>query len=150
MASTVTAATLTVTIQESITLNSRDMGGTTTKAIASIGEVANRIVSVLTASEVELLKFSAAGGRGEFIAANIKYIRITNLDDTNFVRLRFLRTGGYTADLKLPAGHSFILTEEDISVHATAGAFSSFNAMTNVNAQAGTADVDVEYYVASA
>ena len=148
MASTVTAGTLTVTIQESITLNNRDRGGSTTLSVSSIGEIANRIVSVASGSEVELIKFGAAG-RGEFVAANLKYLRLTNLDDTNFVRLRFSRTSGHTADFKLPAGKSFILTEEDISVHATAGAFSSFSAMTNINARADTAAVDVEYYVAT-
>ncbi len=137
-----------MTIQESMVLNNRDMGAKTTVSIPSIGEIANRIVSVASGSEVELLKFGTSG-RGEFVGANVKYIRLTNLDDTNFVRIRLSRTGSHAADLKLPAGKSFILTEEDISVHATSGAFSSFAAMTNINARADTADVDVEYYVAS-
>ena len=46
MASTITAATMTVTITESISLNGADQGATNTLSIASINEVVKRIVTI--------------------------------------------------------------------------------------------------------
>ena len=84
MASTVTASTMTVTISESITLNGKNQGGTQTLSIPSIAEVSKRIMTCLT-SEVTLVSFAAAVAPGTFIDADVRYVRITNLDDTNFV-----------------------------------------------------------------
>ena len=47
MASTVTAATLSVSITESIILNGRQQGGTITKTFASINEISKRILTCL-------------------------------------------------------------------------------------------------------
>ena len=54
MASTISAATLTVTVTESITLNGSNMGATNTLSVASVNEVNQRIVS-LDASNVRTL-----------------------------------------------------------------------------------------------
>ena len=100
MASTITAATLTVTLTESITLNGSSQGATNTLSIGSINEVSKRIVTATT-TEAGLLGFlSALSGVG--VTANkvgymagilddgdVRYIRITNLDDTNFISLTF-------------------------------------------------------------
>ena len=89
MTSTVTAATLTVTHTESITLNGVDHGSTNTLSIASINEVMKRIVTVPT-SEVEVLALHvSAVSSGTFLEADVRYIRLTNLDDTNHVTLTF-------------------------------------------------------------
>jgi hypothetical protein len=52
MTSTVTAATMTVKIVESITLNGDDHGSTNTLTIASINEVMKRIVTVTTTEQI--------------------------------------------------------------------------------------------------
>ena len=48
MASTITPATMIVTISESITLNGKNQGGTQTLSINSINEVVNHIVACTT------------------------------------------------------------------------------------------------------
>ena len=88
MATTITSAPLKITITESITLNGSQQGGVNTKTINNINEVTKRIVSVPT-SEVQLVAFSTAVAAGTFIAADVRYIRITNKDDTNFIYLVF-------------------------------------------------------------
>ena len=84
MTSTLTAATLSVTLTESINLNGYDQGSKNITTIASIAEVSKRIVTVTT-TEAVVATFSAAIAAGNYIAANIRYIRLTNLDDTNFI-----------------------------------------------------------------
>lgn len=149
MATSITAATLTVGITEQITLNGQTINSTNELSISSINEVSKRIFTIPTATEVELAKFSTEVGAGQFIAANTKYIRITNKDNTNFVRVRVKDTGGETFDLKLEAMKSIILGNLNESVSATAGAFAAFATADTISAQADTAAVDIEMFVAT-
>ena len=56
MTTTLTAATLTITLTESIELNGVEQGGTSTKTISSVNEVSKRIVTVTT-TEAEVIAF---------------------------------------------------------------------------------------------
>ena len=66
MTSTLTAATLTVKITESIDLNGKDQGGSTTLSLASINEISKRIVTVTT-TEAEVVAMSTSASSGTFI-----------------------------------------------------------------------------------
>ena len=90
MASTVTASTATITISESITLNGVTYGNAIGKSFTTQGQVIQRIMSIAT-TEAEILITSTVDGRGQVVAADWCYFRITNLDDTNFVTLRLTR-----------------------------------------------------------
>jgi hypothetical protein len=149
MATTITSQSLTATISEQITLNGQAINSENQLVITNINEIDKRIVTIPTASEVTVIAFSTAVAAGQFIAANVKYIRITNKDDTNFVRIRVKKTGAETFDIKLDAGKSFLMGNNSESVSATAGAFSAFVTADSINAQADTASVDIEYFVAS-
>lgn len=149
MASTIVAQTLTVTISESINLNNQPINSENQLTIASIGQVDKRIVSIPIATEVTVLAFGTAVAAGTLIRANVKYIRITNKDATNFVRIRVKKTGSETFDVKVNAGQSFIMSNASESVAATAGAFSAFVDADSINAQADTAAVDIEVFAAS-
>lgn len=149
MASTITAQTLTITISESIVLNGQPINSENQLTIASINEVDKRIVTVPTAAEATLLVFGSLVAAGTYIAANLKYVRITNKDDTNFCRIRVVKAGAETFDIKLEAGKSFFMGNVSESVSATAAAFSAFVSATGINAQADTAAVDLEVFVAS-
>ena len=114
MASTITAATMTVTISESITLNGKNQGGTQTLSIPSIATVSRRIVDVPT-SEVTIASMSTAVAAGTFVEGDVRYIRITNLDDTNFVYLVFKNEYNNEFCVKLDKGKSFIYNGDDVS-----------------------------------
>jgi hypothetical protein len=58
MASTVTAATMTVTVSESITLNGKNQGSTNTLTLPGIVNISKRIVNVPN-SEVEIIAIGA-------------------------------------------------------------------------------------------
>jgi hypothetical protein len=143
MASTITPATLAVTITEAVTLNGKSYGNINNLSIPNIAEVDQRIVTVPT-SEVVVLGYGSAVAAGTFIRANVEYLRITNKDDTNFISLHITSA---TDDVwvKLEAGKSFMLHNGDIE---TAGAFSAWAAITAISAIADTAAVDIEYFIA--
>ena len=149
MASTLTAQSLTITISETINLNGQSINSENQMTIASIGQVDKRIVTVPFSSEVTLLNFGTAVAAGTVIRANVKYIRITNKDATNFIRLRLSKASGDTFDVRIDAGESFMLDNAKLSVSTSAGAFSAFTDADSISAQADTANVDIEMFVAS-
>ena len=157
MASTITAATMTVTINESITLNGKNQGGTQTSTISSINEVLNHIVSCTT-DKNEVLGFIASGtAKGSFLEANVRYMRFTNLDDANHVVLFFTNESDDEVAIKLDYGQSFIWNGDlsggvvDTMDANSGGAASSGQLadITKVSVQADTATVDVQIFVAS-
>ena len=91
MATTVASSTLKVTLTESITLNGTAQGSTSTLSIPSIAEISKRIVTITT-TEASILTFSTAVAPGTYIIADVRYIRLTNLDDTNHITFCLLYT----------------------------------------------------------
>ena len=149
MATTITPATLTVTLSEQIILNNQPINSENKLTIASITQVDKRIVSIPTASEVTLVDFAAQVAAGTFISSNLKYVRVTNKDAVNYARIRVKKDGAATFDVRLDAGKSFMMGNTDESVSATAATFATFVTMDSISAQANTAAVDVELFVAS-
>ena len=158
MTTTLTAATLTVTLKESIELNGVEQGATNEKTIASINEVSKRIVTVMTA-EAELVAVStalSASNAGTFIEGDIRYMRFTNLDDTNFVTLTFKNENSDEFAIKLDAGYSFVYPADNSggvvdtmdAIDGT-GLTLDYCDLVNVTADANTASCDMEIFVAS-
>lgn len=148
MASTIVADNLVVTITERIRLGDDLHNKAIQKIITGVGEVLKRVVTVTTTSAT-FLTLGAAAGAGAFIATDLKYLRLTNLDTTNFVICGFADTSGDTAYVKLEAGHSFILHNDDIEAFTNGSAFSAFSQWDTLTMDADTASVDVEMFVAS-
>lgn len=148
MASTIETTSLLVTITEAITLGAQNINSENQVLIEDINEFDKRVVTVPFSTEVTIISFATQVGPGQYILSDAKYIRITNKDDTNFVRLR---VKGITEvfDVKLDAGKSFMMGNPRESANSTAAPFSAFVEVYNINAQADTAPVDVEFVVAS-
>ena len=147
MASTVTPSTATITISEGLTLGGVDRGGSHTRTIENIAEADRRVMTVDSSNELDLIELNTNAGKGKFNRASIRYIRITNLDNTNFLRVRFKKSGAETADVKVDAGAQLMLSSGSMGADTSAGAFSVFVDIDNISAQADTADVDIEYVV---
>lgn len=152
MATTLDNATLTVQVREEITLNGRKLGGQNIHKIKSINEVSERVLSVPT-TEVKILGLSGTVGAGTYVTSDIQYIRLTNLDNTNFVRLSFISGSAGTSlnrfDVKLEAERTMVFTNASISGSAEGASFSSFSNFDALKAKANSAAVDVELFVAS-
>jgi len=151
-------ADLTVTLTEALELNNSAIGGTNSVVIGSIAEADKRTVTVTTA-EVVIATFSAAvASAGHYIAANVRYIRFTNTDATNFVTLTFRNQDNDEAALKLDAGRSFIWNGDNVNgmtavLNATqdadAAGSSNFGSLTNIQAIADTGSCKLEVFIAT-
>ena len=152
------AGTLKVKIIEDIILNNQDYGSKQVLEIASINEIVQRRVTVTT-SEVGLLSFEPSDdtnyAAGFFTAANVRYIRITNLDSSNHVILTFKSEGSAEFAIKVDAGHSFIYPGDnsggvDDTMDASASALTvSFEDLVDITADADTASCVIDVFVAS-
>jgi|1_EtaG_2_1085319.scaffolds.fasta_scaffold25936_2 hypothetical protein len=156
MATTISAATLTVTLTESITLNGQDKGATNSLEIASVTEVSQRIVNVPT-SEVVVLAMGTAVAAGQFIESTVRYIRITNKDDTNHVTLTFRNENSNECIHLLDAGHTFIyggdnsggvVNTHDADATAINRGVNVMGDLVDITALADTAACDLELFVA--
>ena len=158
MASTITASTLKVTIREDIKLNGVNQGGVTTLSIGSINEISKRIVTVTT-TESTIATFSAAvASAGHYVAADARYIRFTNLDDTNFITLTFRNQDNDEVAIKLDAEQSFIWNGDNANgmtavfnatQDADAASSTNFGSLTNIQADADSDSCDLEMLIAS-
>lgn len=146
MTSTLQNQTLTVRVIEEIDHNGSKRSNVKKHEIKNINELSQRSVSVLTTG-TSLVSFAAAAAAGTFIRDNIKYVRITNLDDTNFIRLAII-TDGTDVHVKVMPLDSFILSSGNAGAVEDSSTVTLDN-ITSIKAWADTAGVDVETFIAS-
>ena len=168
MASTITASTLTVTITESIELNGKDQGGSNTVSIGSIDEIYKRIVTCPANNETTVIRFRSSVGNVSGAVAydssldvqDVKYIRLTNLDDSNSLTLSLQIDVGeddtgadMSASVLVEAGKSFIMGSPEDGIGAdddAAGLVTNLVDLDSLVVQPGGNAVDVEIFIASA
>ena len=156
MASTITAATITVKISESIKLNGSQQGGTNTFTIADINNVSKRIINITT-SERTIINMGTNPGAGMFIESEVRYIRITNKDNAYHVGLIFQNENNDEFGVKLDWGQSFIYNADRAggvvdtmdAVDNDGLSTNTFADLVSITAIADTAAVDLEIFVAS-
>ena len=148
--------TLTVTVTEALTIDNRDYGSKQSFTVPAVVDVTRRLVTVTT-TEAVIATFAAAVGPGAYIAADVMYMRFTNIDDTNFITLTFRNQDNDEVAIKLDAGKSFILCGDNsggmadifnATQDADAAADTNLGDLTNIQADANTANVDLEMYIA--
>jgi|TARA_R100000479_G_scaffold26946_1_gene10360 hypothetical protein len=140
-------ATLTVTIKEELILNGAERGSENVISIPSVTEMIERIIDTPTATETTLVEYGAATGGSTFIDETTKYLRVTNLDSTNFATLRVLGTSEEYF-VNIPAEGSFMLFNDKMDANATGSQAVSFADIESIKAQANTAAVQLEVFVA--
>ena len=152
---TFAASTLTVTLKESLTLDGRDYGGNQSYSFSSIGNVTRRIETVTT-TEATIITFSTSMGPGQYIPGQVKYLRFSNLDDTNHIVLTFANENDDEAAIKLDAGQSFVINGDNsggmvdvLDAIDGTGLTYSLGDLKSVTADADTASCDMEIFVAS-
>lgn len=162
MASTITSATMTVTITEKINLHGKDQGSVNTLSIGSIKDIFKRIVTIAADDDATVLVFKSTNAisDGALDLQNVKYIRVTNLDDTNSVNLSLQldsdednSAANESCTILLEAGRSFIMGTPDEGIHVDDDGATIITALTDLEsiivdpgANVGT----VEIFVASA
>ena len=164
MASTISAATLTVKITESILLNGSEQGSTNTLSIGSISQVYKRIVSCPASQDTRVVDFHSEVNDAILTPLDlqhVKYIRLTNLDDSISITINLqIETVGddsaadMTTAISVGPGQSFIMgtTHEGIATadnSATAIGSASLKDLESIIVHPGGSVGDVELFVAS-
>ena len=158
MTSTVTAATLKVTVSENIKINGRQQGGSNTISIPSINEISKRILTITT-NEATIATFSGAvASAGHYNDSYVRYIRFTNLDDTNFITLTFTNDDNDEVAIKVDAGSSFVwIADNDggmvdvfnATQNADSASDTALGSLTSIQADASASTCDLEMIIAS-
>ena len=129
-------ATLTYTVKETVTINGKVVGNEIVKAVTGVDKYQQFTMTVPTSTMTPVAVFGSIPEYGTIEDASLKYIRITNLDSTNFINLQF-SYGATTAVLVVQAGGSFILTVDSLNA----------NQLDTIKAQADTADCEIEVFI---
>ena len=147
-------ADLTITVTEALTLGDGsgvDRGTTNIHVVTGINEVDHRIMDVQT-SYTDILKFGSAASAGTFEDGAVKYLRIKNLDTTNFVTLR-IRQSDAEYFVKIEKEDIFMLGNTVMDGHedgdTALGTTESLAAIDLISAKADTAICQIEYFLAS-
>ena len=148
MASTISNATLKVVLNETVTLNGKQYGSRVSYDVSGVNEVSQRIFTVPT-SQITIMNLDSTVGAGTFQPSAIKYCRLSNLDDENYVRLTFQSGSANQFDVKLEPSRTFVFTNSKISGSNSAGAFNTYVDFTSLKAVANSDSVDIELFVAS-
>ena len=164
MATTIKNATLKVTVKEEITLNGQRQDSENVLNISGIANAVKRIVNIGT-DEIGLLGFGTAYNTelsktylaGQFDEDTVRYIRITNLDDTYNIALILKNENDDEFGVKIDKGCSFIYGVDlsggvkDTMDSADAAGITpdSFGDLVDITCAANTAACDVEVFVAS-
>jgi len=139
-------ATLTVTITEELVLNGVDRGASNV-VTATVNEVDHRILKAST-TEQTILEFDSSVAAGTFVDGTLDYLRITNLDSTNFVTLRVLGSSEEYF-VKIEAGDSFILNNSVMDANATGSQAVALANIDTIKAEADTAACNLEIFAAA-
>ena len=152
MATTLTTSTLKVLVKEEITLNGEQQGSETKLDISSVKSISKRLVSTNGTSETTIVSFGAAPAGGTFVEGDVRYIRVTNLDDTNYATLNIEGDSSTDFSVRLDPGSSHLLVSSSTTGVVDYGSISggALQDLTAIKATANTAAVDLEVFVASA
>lgn len=160
MASTVTAQNLEVSITESITLAGTNYNQTKSLVIPSIKEVYKRVVRCIDDTDCTIATFRTATNTADnaLDLENVKYIRVTNLDDTNPMNLSLQiaiaenATANASATHLIGAGQSLILytVHDGLAVSdANATIVTALTDLESILVDPLSENIDVEIFVAS-
>ena len=148
MTSKVDSANLTLRMSEEVILNGKSYGSKSVQTISSVNTIVESIFTVPANTTSTILQFSSTESIGTFTSTGIKYIRLTNLDDTNFVRLHFSDGSNVNIDVKLEPSRTMIFTNTYFSGTDANNTFSSFSNFTTISGKADTSPVDIEVFAA--
>lgn len=160
MASTITAAAMTVTITENITLNGQAQGGTNTFSVGSVNEIYKRIVTCVDDTDCTIATFQTATSTsdGAIDLEDVRYIRVTNLDDTNPMNLSLQVAGGedgtanMSSTILVEAGKSFIMGSAHDGIGLSDTNNTIVTALTDLESllvDPLSENIDVEVFIAS-
>ena len=148
-------ADLTTTIIESVTVNGTQRGSTNTLTTTGIVDTLERTITCTHSQTTTIAEFGATphAAASNIDRDNVKYIRVTNLDDTNEC-MSGVVSGASNYQVRLRAGASHLLYNGDdifVAEEDTTPAFAAITAdLASLQIRpSSTNDIQVELFIAS-
>jgi len=154
-------ATLSTKITESVVLNGKERGSEITLDVGSVTEVMHRILTCPANQDTTVANFHAATNTSDnsLDVENVKYIRLTNLDETNPINLSLQidsaeddSAAAESATVLVAAGRSFIMgvPSDGIAVSdANATIVTTLHNLESILVDPGSNAISVEVFIAS-
>jgi hypothetical protein len=148
MASTLTPTTFKIKITEEQVVRNNVIKNEVVHTIDNVTNVDHRILTCPTSTSVDLFNVNGPiPGAGTFPSSSLKYVRITNLDDTNSIAITLSGSQGQFTQELTPSNTLFMAGSQITS--------SNFNGTFGDNIEFVTAyalsgSVDVEYVLINA
>jgi len=154
-------ATLSTKITESVVLNGKERGSEITLDVTSVTEVMHRILTCPANQDTTVANFHAATNTSDnsLDVENVKYIRLTNLDETNPINLSLQidsaeddSAAAESATMLVAAGRSFIMgvPSDGIAVSdANADIVTTLHNLESILVDPGSNAISVEVFIAS-
>jgi hypothetical protein len=133
---------LTYRIKETLTINGKVVGNDVSKTVLGINSYYQAIITVPISVPVPLLAFAAAESFGTIADASLRYLRITNLNGTSTVEIKF-NDGSKAVVTKIGGGESLVITQDQLDIDG-----SGFIQLDDITGAASVAS-DVEIFVAT-
>ena len=147
-------ADLTVTVTESVTINGALRGSSNNLTVTGITDTFERVVTCPHSNTTTIATFNSNvyGSAGALDLENCKYIRVTNLSDTEVMDLAVV-TENTNYQVVMTAGTTHLLCQADTAAIAEADTTPNFPTLEDITSiqvrPRSTSDVDVEIFVAS-
>ena len=148
-------ANLVVTISESVSVNGALRGSSNTITVTDIIDTFERVLTCAYANTTTIATFAstphAAPGVTNLDVENCKYLRVTNMDTAEDMKLAVVTTNtNYQVTVRAGGSHILFQAEEGaIGEEDTTPAFPTLEDITSVQVKpSGSADIQVEIFVA--
>ena len=146
-------ADLVVTISESVNINGALRGSSNTLTTTGIVDTFERVLTAAHSQTTTICTFATTPhtSAGALDVENCKYLRITNLSETEDMKLALVTTNtNYQVTVRAGGSHMLFQAEEGaIGEEDTSPAFPTLEDITSLQVRpSGSADVQVETFVA--
>jgi hypothetical protein len=139
-------ATFTSQIFEILTLNGDNVGSSVTQTINNINYVDNRILSVPTGSITTIFSMDAVPGAGTFVTSSIKYVRVSNISNTNVPIKLIVSSSTEAMSYLIATGSSYMLSTSKMTGSESGLSFSDIK---SVKVSPSGSSGSIEYYIAT-
>ena len=148
MASTLNPTTFKVKITEEQIVRNNVIKNEVTYTIGNVTNVDHRVLTCPSTTSIDLITVNGINpGAGTFPSGSLKYVRITNLDDTYSVAITVSGSQGTFTQKLSPVGSLFFASSQMTSSNFN-GAFG--DNIESITAYAISSSIDVEYVLINA
>lgn len=140
-------ATLSVTIKEEVNLNGATRGSTIVNNITSVSRVYHQLIGVLT-TETVLFSTAATEAGSTFAPADVKYIRITNINATDVACDIRIADAAQEYFVRLNQNESYVLGNALLDANASVGNNVTMANITSIKGKVASNSALLEVFVA--